>query len=190
MAHPIAQQFMGVEVFLRPPDPSDYPHMYHLECAGWAANRWRFSTQVPSFDAYVQLLWSNVFTQFLVVERNGSERPLGLVSAYNPDLANGFVWLAAVRYLEDAPASSYLEGVLIYLRHLFASTTFRKVYAEVAEDNEALFGRGLQRHFTLEGRFEEHLWRDGRYQDLLTYSLSRERWQEIEARLGRASAPR
>lgn len=168
----------GRRVFLRPPVPRDYEALYELEVSGWSSNRWRYAGQVPSFESYVQQLWSGVHAQYLVLTR-AENTPRALVAAYSPDVAHGHVYLAVNKFSESDHTGDAMHGAVLLIDHLFQTTSFRKIYLETASYNVDTFGEGLSRHLSLEGTFIDHLFHDGRYWDLLTYSLTRERWAEL-----------
>lgn len=70
------------------------------------------------------------------------------------------------------------QAVKTLVNYLFTHHDLLRVYAGVFAWNPAS-GRVLEKAgFTLEGRFRQHVFKDGKVTDLLTYGLLREEWQD------------
>lgn len=110
--------------------------------------------------------------QFLVVDRSASE-PLGLVVAYNANLHEGYVYGGVTFVPKLVGRGIALDAVWIFIRYVFATWNFRKMYFEVPEFNTQLFESGEGKVFSEEGRLRDHAYYRGRFWDVVTYALYR-----------------
>jgi len=169
---------------LRPIRPGDYPMLYAAE----TGTRWRLRHGTPSPREYEDILWRGILAQYVVFPRGGEA--MGLVAVYRADMVNGHAYLLASRWDETMASSvAFVEGVALFVDHVFNAWPFRKLYLEtderLAEQFSSLFARD---EFPIEGRLREHVFSDGRYVDLLTFALYRTAWSEY-IHAWRASEP-
>lgn len=161
---------------LRPLAQNDYGYFYDLSLSAENNARWRYRGTTPSPERFVTDLWNGVQAQF-VIETPEPRKRAGLVVAYNADMANGTVYLAALvdnaYHLKVWP----MEGILIFVDYLFQNWNFRKVYAETPEFSATQFASGVGTFFEEEGRLTQHQYYQGKYWDYITYALTRERWE-------------
>lgn len=97
--------------------------------------------------------------------------------AYNPDMANGTVYLAALIDNKYHRKVWPMEGILMFVDYLFKNWNFRKIYAETPEFSASQFASGAGSLFVEEGRLSQHQFHQGKYWDYITYALTRERWE-------------
>jgi RimJ/RimL family protein N-acetyltransferase len=147
-----------------------------LELQPQLALSWRHHGAHPDPVSYQASLWDGVQCSFLVVGPPDRE-PLGLVTFYEPDLTNGHCKVAATRLDLRTRWSGVhtLTGVCLGIDYVFEAWPVRKLYFEVPEFNVPQFASAGRRLLVLEGRLVQHVWRAGRYHDLLIYSLTRDR---------------
>lgn len=129
-------------------------------------------------------LGQGVLVQFVSEDRH-SGRPIGLVTAYNADFANGHVFVAMALDPSVQRCGWSMFALLLFVEHVFAAFSFRKLYFEVAACNLDQFASAIGRALEEEGRLRDHEWLGGRYWDRVYLSLSRERWGGLRARYGR-----
>jgi acyl carrier protein len=141
----------------------------------------RLRGRVPSPEHFHQLLWEGVLAQFLVATADG--RVVGLVSAFEADLRNGHAHVGVVSDPDWRSSGLALDGLVRLVSHLFSQFDLRKVYAEVLERNLARFRSGEGRLFSVEARFKEHEYIDGRREDLFVLAATRASWQGVHQRL-------
>jgi len=169
---------VGRRVALIPVVPAHYPFLYQLQVDPSTNFRWRFRGATPRPDAFESALWEGVLAQFAIVRRNSTEL-LGLVVAYGADLRNGHVHVGLIL----APAYQGLgwpiEAATLFAIYLFTVWPLRKLYADVAGYNYAVFHSGVGRYFREEGRLEQHEFHDGSYWDLHLLALMREDWDKF-----------
>lgn len=182
------QQTSGRWVSLYPVGPADYDMLRRAEISDDLGVSWRLSGSTPSPEAYVQSLWAGVLAQFLVVT-NRDSRVLGLVAAYNADLSSGTCYVAFARFDTKDKSPAMVEGIVLFVDHLFSNWTFRKLYGESAGYNLGQLQTPIQRLLVEEGRLRDHVYAGGRYWDLHILALYRSTWDEWRSRLLPTSAP-
>jgi RimJ/RimL family protein N-acetyltransferase len=169
--------------------PSDYEFIQRVEFGGDSANRWRFRGGTPDPQTWLRVFWQDVLVQYLIVSRRRDEL-IGLVFANRPNFQDGYVYIGALRFVEQA-TPLMLFGVMLFIDHVFTCWAFRKIYFESTEYNYEQFASGEGRLFEVEGRLRDHRFYGGRYWDELILATTRERWNEHGKPLADAqSAPR
>ncbi len=174
-------RLVGRSVRIRPVEARDYDFLFRLYTDGDHLVRYRLRGNTPSPDAFLRFLWDQVVAQFIVENRDG--RPIGLVSAFEPDFRNRFISIAACSVDEVQSSGLVLEGVALLVSYLFENFDLRKIYAESLESNYEQFAMGEGRLFEVEGRMREHEYIDGRYQDFVLLAIYREPWREQHERI-------
>jgi RimJ/RimL family protein N-acetyltransferase len=162
-------------VRLRIVTPADTPFLYTLSTAPEASYRWRYRGGTPSTDQFAHDLWQGVLAQFLLIKRDSGE-PVGLLVAYQADLANRTCYFALLGDLDGSDPGLMLEGALLFITYLFHTWDLRQVYAEVPGYTLDSFASGMGRYFVEEGRLVEHSFHAGRYWDLHLLAIHREAW--------------
>jgi UDP-4-amino-4,6-dideoxy-N-acetyl-beta-L-altrosamine N-acetyltransferase len=75
----------------------------------------------------------------------------------------------------------------IVLRHVFEAQGLNKLWCEVLVENEAVWKLHQSFGFTREALFRDHVWKDGRFQDVVGLGMLARDWEAarpgIEARL-------
>ncbi len=163
----------GVAVDLVPVTEESYGYLYDLATHPEVSVRWRYHGTVPNRDTFFAEIWAGIFAQLLVVDRASHERA-GLVVAYQGNLRNGSVWMAAVSDPRFQGQRTGIEGSFLFANYLIRTWPFRKIYFEIPEFNLDQFGSGLGRFWHEEGRFKEELYYDGQYWDVVTVALYRD----------------
>jgi RimJ/RimL family protein N-acetyltransferase len=165
---------LGRTIGLRALTPADYGPLYDL-CNSTEVTTWRnLARNVPP-DAFPGFLWEGVHSQRAVFLRREPSRCVGLVSLFNEDAANQVAYLSVVVDPTAPTATAGGEAVALWLRHVFASTSLRKVYAETTDlslsrAQSALRVPGARE----EGRLRSHLLRGGQAHDLVVIAFSRD----------------
>jgi hypothetical protein len=121
-------------------------------------------------------LWDSVLAQFIATPLD-RDAALGLVTLYNARMADGWCYLAALSAPSAIGTGQIVEGVYLLVEHAFGMWPLRKIYVEAAAYNVAQFESVVGRYFCEEGRLADHVFYNGRYWDLVTFSLSRARWE-------------
>ena len=189
---PAPPLLVGRRITLLPVVPDHYQFLYELATSEEIGFRWRYGGQVPSYEVFVQQMWTGVLTQFLITQTE-SGRALGLTVAYNADLRNGHAYIAAVMDQHEVLPGSGVEANALFLDYLFTTWNFRKLYAEVLAFNLPQFSSGLGSAFQEEGVLREHHYYGGRFWDQHLVAYYRETWEREGARIlerVRASAKR
>ena len=114
--------------------------------------------------------------QFMVLQK-GSLEPVGLVTAYNPSLREGWAYAAGLTVPSAMGSGLILEGLAVLTTYLFDTWPLRKVYFETIEFNLAQFGALPGDLFIEEGRFRSHIYYRGRYWDVVTLCVYATDWQ-------------
>lgn len=178
---------VGEHVRLRPITPEDYPMIYRAETSGPHAWRGRFRGQTMSPQQHATTLTSP--DQFIVQTVDG--RDVGFVIAYAISQPDRHLTVGCWR-LDDAkqekveysgtdgsqeiivPASAMMQGIVLFLQHLFESYALARIYFEVPEYNLDQIGGGMAEFCTRVGHKPDHKFLDNRWWFEDTYELTRE----------------
>lgn len=163
----------GRWVQLVPVSAAHHEFLYGLAAGEDTGFRWRFGGTVPSFEHFRDTLSNGVLSQSVVLERT-SQTPVGLVVAYNGDLNNGIAYLGAVMAPAVQGTGLAIEALLLLIRYVFDTWSFRKLYLEVPEFNMPAMSGGALRWFVEEGRMRQCIFRVGRYWDRLILAIDRQ----------------
>lgn len=174
-------RLVGRNVRLRPVESRDYEFLFRLYTTGDHLVRYRLRGVTPSPEAFVRFLWDQVLCQFIVESKDG--HVVGVVSSFEPDFRNRYVYIAGCSTKEFEASGLVLEGVALLVSYLFTTFDFRKVYGESLESNYAQFALGEGRLFDVEGRMKEHEYIDGGYQDFVLLAIYREAWRTQHQRV-------
>lgn len=169
----LVPQLRGHLVELKPPMGQHYSRLYEIATSNEIAWRWRYGGAIPSYDEFLATFSSGVLSQMVITGMN-SDRPLGLVVAYNANLQNRTAYFAAVIEPESVGTGLGAEAALVFLKHLFQIHDFTKIYLELPEYNNELIASGAGKYFLLEGRLKEHYFYGGRRWDQMIYAIYRD----------------
>ena len=164
-------------VTLRTVGPADLSFLYATATDPEVAYRWRYRGSTPSPEQFAGELWQGVLCQYLVVRTDGGA-PVGLVSAYQADLANRTGYVALLGDKGHDASGLMLESALVFVTHLFRTWDFRQLYAEVPGYTLDAFASGVGRYFQEEGRLVDHSYHAGRFWDLHILAIHRADWQK------------
>lgn len=166
---------LGNRIFrLAPVDPADLGFLYELAADPQTCFRWRFHGAPPPFDRFVADLWTHVLVQF-VVRRVADDRPVGHVVAYGANRDHGHCYVGAVFSAEHTGTGFAAQASELFIRYLFLTFAFRKVYLEIPGYNWDLVRSGEGRLFTVEGILRDHDYYAGRYWDQYLCAIHRDR---------------
>lgn len=155
--------------------PADHAELFRLFTTGEHLTRYRLRGTTPSPEVFHRQVWDRVLVQFAV--RAVAEGPLlGLVTAFDPDLRNRHVHVAAVAHPSVVGSGLVAQATMQLVDHLFAEFDLRKVCAEALEQNLVRFASGAGRWFEVEGRLREHEYVGGAYEDVVLLAATREAW--------------
>lgn len=155
--------------------PADHADLFRLFTTGEHLTRYRLRGTTPSPEVFHRQLWDRVLVQFAV--RAVAHGPLlGLVTAFDPDLRNRHVHVAAVADPDVVGSGLVAQATMHLVDHLFAEFDLRKVCAEALEQNLVRFASGAGRWFEVEGRLRAHEYVGGAYEDLILLAATREAW--------------
>jgi RimJ/RimL family protein N-acetyltransferase/acyl carrier protein len=167
-------------ISLSPPHGAHFGRLYEIAISNDVAWRWRYGGAMPSYDEFLRTFSNGVLTQLVVASRMQPEVPIGLVVAYNANLANRTAYLAVVMAPEHTGAGLGAMAAVMFLKHVFFTWDFHKIYIEMPEFNFGQFSSGAGREFRLEGRLRGHTFYAGRRWDHLVFAVYRhefvERW--------------
>ncbi|MFI9406998.1 GNAT family N-acetyltransferase [Nocardia sp. NPDC052316] len=161
---PLAPVLQSPMFRLDPLQPGDTEYLYALAVRPENCFRWRYRGVPPAPERFVEELWAQVVTQY-VVRRVDDNRPAGHVVAYSADRHGSHAYVGAV--FEPAYAGTGLaaEVITLFVRYLFHTFPFRKLYLEVPGFNWPQLSSGEGRYFQVEGRLRDHVYYAGRYWD-------------------------
>lgn len=172
------------QVSLVPLVPQFMPRLREIELSESLAFRWRHHGRHISPAEHEQVLWASLCNFVVLVK----EIPVGLVSAYDEDFANGHCKIAACAF-PGANGVPVLRGLFLLIDYLFQGWPFRKLYAESVAYNALQFGKHTHAALVEEGRLKEHVFLDGTYHDLILHSIGRDSWRQARAYWLRSRGP-
>ena len=167
----------GDHVRLRPLHQTDYPTLYQMEQDPATAQQYRHRSNSIPPERYGEQLWAGVISQF-VIESTHDAQLVGLVSLYSADDVNGHARMALIMRPDLRGQAWPMEGVTLFVDHVFAAFPYRKIYAEVTESAYNQFATGAGRVFDVEGQLVEHQWTGGSYEDMYVLAIHRQKWAE------------
>ena len=170
----------GRHVRMRGVATDDYDWLYDIAVNSDFAHRWRWRGTTPRPDDFIRLLWDDVAVQYVIETRSG---PVGMVSCYNVNPANGTGYFAAVARPEYHDTGLLVEGTVLFLDYVFATLDLRKLYFEVLAENLPAFQSAVGRYLIEEGRLAGHERIGCHYTDLHIFALYRDRWATDGERL-------
>ncbi|MEZ5383165.1 MAG: GNAT family N-acetyltransferase [Microthrixaceae bacterium] len=181
-----AHSLKGEVSQLLPVLPEDLPFVYSISTCEENGFRWRYRGSFPDIAAFAQEYNAGTLVQFIVQDRS-SGRQAGIVNIYGENLRDGWAYLGAVAAPEFQHTGVVVDGAATLLSYAFNVWALRKVYLDTIEYNMAEFEVGLRRISVEESRLKDHIFFGGRYWDMVTSAVYRERWYDL---VSRVSAPR
>jgi RimJ/RimL family protein N-acetyltransferase len=172
---PTVPQLAGTRVRLRPIEQSDLEFLYQVSMIPQNAFRWRTRGTILDRQDFLASLKTGVLVQF-VVEKKVSALPVGLITAYNANQRDGFVYISGISEPSLIGTGLVIEGLLLLVTYLFDVWPFRKIYIESIEFNATQFRNVLGQYLTEEARLKEHTYHGDRYWDTLTFAIYRQDW--------------
>lgn len=175
---PFVQGLESRRVRLVPVAPAHMNYLYGLATSEGVGSRWVFGGMVPTPQEFQRRFLHGIFAQFVPVLRR-TDRPFGHLVAYQADLANGHVYIGGVTEGRLHRTGYPIEAFMIFLRHLFLSWNFRKVYMDLPEFNRSqMFAGGLVDAVQEEARLRDFSYHDGEWWDRSIVSLRRTTFME------------
>lgn len=110
-------------------------------------------------------------------------RPLGVVNLNGLDRANGRCHWGFYLGEADAPPGSGSRMAYLALLRVFEELQLHKVVGEVLAFNAASIAYHRKLGFSQEGHFVEHVLKEGRYHDVLSFALLSRDWPRIRCEL-------
>jgi RimJ/RimL family protein N-acetyltransferase len=156
----------------------DRMFLYDLMTSPEAGGRVRFGGATPSPEKVATSLWESVLAQF-VIEGVPSEEPFGLLAITSPNFRDGFAYISALGAPAVQGTGLIAEGVLLGFHYAFSTWPFRKIYMETGEDSYDGFRSGLGTFFVEEGRLRQHVFWNGRWQDVFILAVYRDAWTRL-----------
>ncbi|MCX6834628.1 MAG: UDP-4-amino-4,6-dideoxy-N-acetyl-beta-L-altrosamine N-acetyltransferase [candidate division Zixibacteria bacterium] len=125
--------------------------------------------------AWFERVTRNNATMHFVFEREG--RPLGVVNVVDIDRRNlRCVWGFYIGE-EDAPRGSGTAMGYLALECLFENEGLHRIIGEALADNEASIKYHRRLGFVEEGRLVEHVVKNGRYMDVISFAIIDRVWR-------------
>ena len=155
--------------------PDDEPALHALVDGAGTTARYRYRGVTPGPARFHTDLWTGVLTQYVIC-RISDPTPVGLASAFAPNLHDGHVHLGA--FVDESLRRRFwpAEAFGLFVEHLFATFDLRKLYLQVNEHNMRPLGSLTGDLLVEEARLLEHDYLDGQWSDSVVYALWRDRW--------------
>jgi UDP-4-amino-4,6-dideoxy-N-acetyl-beta-L-altrosamine N-acetyltransferase len=118
------------------------------------------------------------FPTFYVFRFN--KKPIGIISISKWDKQHDTCFWGF--YIGDPKAPKGIGTFMGFLglEYIFETLKLRKVYGEVFVFNLASIRFHQKLGFIEEGRFKEHILKNGKYEDVLYFSLIKKKWTELK----------
>ena len=159
---------------------ADYEFLYALCLDPEVVFRWRYRGAFPDAADFARSMVNGVLVQF-IVQKKGSSEPVGLVTAYNANHREGWVYVAGLSAPSQFHTGLVLEGVRALVSYLFLVWPLRKIYFESIEFNTKAFSNIPEKLLIEEGRLKDHVFYAGKYWDLVTFATYARDWSEFSA---------
>lgn len=118
---------------------------------------------------------------FLILEHQ--EKPIGIVNITQIDKRNNkCFWGFYLGEPEAPPGSGTLLGYF-GLNYIFHVLKIRKLCAEAFVFNSASIRFHRKFGFVEEGRFVKHIWKNGQFEDIVSFALFDEDWTKYKSRV-------
>lgn len=157
---------------LEPINADVMPYLYQLAVSSDVGYRWRFRGAVPDYPTFESTFWQGSLAQLVAIDLR-TELPAGHVVCYNPDPGQGYAYLGAVFAPEYAGDGRSGDAVRCFVRYVFTTWSFRKLYMEVPGFNYPQIASGEGEWFDVEGRLRGHDYYGGRWWDHHTLAVYR-----------------
>ena len=169
---------IGRRVLLRSIVDEDTAWIYDQAVSVDNGYQWRLRGQSVPRDKFVDQLWADALCNYVLVGRSNGEA-LALLQAYKADFANGHVRVSLLFRPEHEKSGWPIEGVVLFLHHLFKVWNFRKIYFEGPEFALGNMASGVGFLFVEEGRYKDHEFHDGEFHDFVVNALYRDTFTEV-----------
>jgi UDP-4-amino-4,6-dideoxy-N-acetyl-beta-L-altrosamine N-acetyltransferase len=84
-------------------------------------------------------------------------------------------------YIGEETYKVFAGMILPYIyNYVFYEMGFNKIYGEVIENNKAIMKIHMLHGYREVGTYENHLFRDGQFQDVIIVELMKERWDSLQ----------
>lgn len=163
-ADPLVPVLVDHMVRLTPVVPDDLGFLYDLTVRPENCFRWRYRGAPPQVERFAESIWHGVMVQFVVRSASDGE-PLGHVVAYQAHPALHYAYVGAVFLPEHTGTGLGPHAVSLFIKYLFHTFPFKKLYLEVPGFNWDQVRSGEGRVFTVEGVLRDHSFYAGRNWD-------------------------
>jgi RimJ/RimL family protein N-acetyltransferase len=173
----------GRRTRIEPLRDGHFGSLFDIARADALRGRWPLGGRSWTLATFREHVWSTGEIQFVILAKP-KDAPIGLLSAYQCDYRSGTAHLALFVEPELWRAGWPLEGLVLFVGHLFSVCPLRKLYLDVPEYNLPHLGGQVGLFLRQEGVLKEHTYCDGKYQDETILSLSKEDWdRDFAARI-------
>ena len=180
----------GKRCRLRVVRPADYPFLYELALDPSSGFRWRYRSNHPGFEEFVQTFRQGVLLNFIVEDPN-SQHQLGYIACYRHDFQNQHAYIAIQGSSSAQWRAVLMQAAHLFLGYLFKCYDFNKIYVECPGFNISDIRSAIDHVFEEEGVLRSHQRFLGRWWDFHILSTRREKWFEwynaVEERRNRTS---
>lgn len=145
-----------------------------------SAHRWPLKGVHNSVESVADELLGLPDPKFVVRTRSGTE-PLGLALLVGLDRRSGWCQAGLVLRSGAWRLGWPIEGMLLFVHHLFEVEGLRKIYLDTPSSALDRFGSLVGNWVQEEGVLREHHYVDGCFQDIHLLSITRDRWHQIRA---------
>jgi len=164
---------VGRHVTLRPLRPGDYDTLHEIALFSDSGSRWRLHGAAPPVDQFVKLLFEGAPATF-AIEANEDRRVVGMVQLWNYSSLNRNGHITAFVRPELRGRGWPLEGIFLFIEHVFPVFNLRKLYFESLDTEVVQYGSLVGPFLRREALYREHQWSFGRLADVHVLALYEE----------------
>lgn len=140
---------------------------------------WQWSGMAPTCDGFHQSLWGRALLN-LAIRSNAGGEFLGFVGAYGANFHHGTAFFQVMVHPQARGTGMAVEGVELFLAHIFDRYPIRKLYAEVTDHSLSQFASVLHcTPFANEATMIEYVWARGAHRDVHMLALTKEHFGDF-----------
>jgi RimJ/RimL family protein N-acetyltransferase/aryl carrier-like protein len=174
---PLAPELATHAMSLTPVQPDDLGFLYGIAVDPDTSYRWRYRGAPPSIERFAENLWKQVTVQF-VARRTADRHPVGHLVAFASDPGTLHAHVGAVFIPEYTGTGLAAQAVAMFVRYLFRTFPFRKLYMDIPGFNWPQVSSGEGRLFQVEGILRGHNYYAGRYWDEYVCAIYADQFRE------------
>lgn len=177
-------RIQGRTIILRPLLPTDFDVLYQILGRTFTYRNLGRTIRLDQFADFIQ---DGAYTLMTISYIDKPEGCLGIIDLRDADLANGIAYMSILVDTDNAPDTAGGEAIVLFLRHVFATTPMRKIYAQSTQNSLPWLHdtQNPVRGMRLEGLLRGHLLVGGQAKDIYQFAFWRQEFLKETEHLAR-----